>query len=144
MDIPEKIVFKNSFGIVSNQKVSLNTKYGWEEIPLKEISSISFERKFPLWVNYFVPDAIVLFVVLKMSSDRSAIIPAVLVGLALILLLIGAFYYIGSHRIILIMADGKRRSIRVEVTSEEKGRKFANAIGGLVNEGEFQDKNIMQ
>ncbi len=128
MDTQEKTSFKNSFGTVSSQKVMLTIKSGTEEILLKDIADISFERKFPLWVNYFVPDAIILFVVLKMTGDRQSIIPALLVGMSLIFLLIIAFYYIGSHQIVLTLRDGKRKSIRVEVTSEEKGRKFANAI----------------
>lgn len=44
MDNNEKINFNNSFKTVSDQRVIVNYKNGSGDIPLKQISSVAFER----------------------------------------------------------------------------------------------------
>lgn len=129
MDNQEKVIFSNSFGTVSDKRVIVNYKNGSEDFPIKQISSVSFERKqnIPLAIIYFVFGIGVLFAVFNMQEVEGTIIVFALL-LFLFFIFVGIAYYIGNHQIRISSAGQNQKPIKVEMAKTKEGKLFSDAI----------------
>ncbi len=129
MDNSKKIIFTNSFGTVSDKRIIVNAKNGSEDFPLKQISSVSFERKqnIPLAIIYFIVGIGILIGIFNMHEVSGAVIVVALVFF-LFCALVGVAYYIGNYQIKLSAAGQSRKPIKVEMAKTREGREFADAI----------------
>ncbi len=129
MDGNEKIIFSNSFGTVSDKRIIVSYKNGSEDFPLKQISSVSFERKqnIPLAIIYFIVGVGLLIYIFSLSQVPGAI---VVVGAVLFIftILVGLAYYVGHYQIKLSVVGKDRKPIKVEVAKAQEGKEFADAI----------------
>jgi hypothetical protein len=130
MNIEETSVFKNSFGSVTNKRVVLQYKSGTEDIPIGQISSISFRRK----RNYFLSIAsfiiaIIFGCILGVNLEDASGAIAILLFLFIVFsLLSGIANWVGHHEI-LISAGGKdRKALKVELAKTKEGLEFVSCI----------------
>jgi hypothetical protein len=129
LDNSEKIIFTNSFGTVSDKRIIVNYKNGSENFPLKQISSVSFERKqnIPFAIIYFIVSIAIL-----VAISLFPVVPGAVIGAALVLfafcVLVGVAYYIGNYQIKLRAAGQDCKPIRVEMAKTREGREFSDAI----------------
>ena len=129
MENNEKIIFTNSFGTVSDKRVIVNYKNGSEDFPLKQISSVSFERKqnIPLAIIYFIVGVGILVSIFNMQEVPGTMIVVALVFF-LFCVLVGVAYYIGNHQIKISAAGQSHKPIKVEMAKTREGREFSDAI----------------
>lgn len=132
MDTSEKSIYSNYFGSVTDKRVMLNYKSGVEDIPVSQISSISFQRK----RNYFIAVssfvlAIVLIALLLLNSASG--VEAIIYFVFIVFLLIsGAANWLGHH-VILISAAGKdRKPLKVEMSKTKEGLLFVEAVKKII------------
>ena len=129
MDSNEIIIFNNSFGTVSDKRVIINFKDGSVDVPIKQITSISFKRKqnIPLAIIYFIVSASTFVFVFNLNQ-----VPGYMIIIALIIFLlflfIGIAFYIGNHQIKLSTAGKDRKPIKIEMSKTKEGRAFYDAI----------------
>jgi len=126
MDSSEKIIFFNSFGTVSDKRVIINYKKGSVDIPLKQISSVSYERKrnIPLSIFYLVLGIGIFIGIFQMGEN--ILFPMLFFFLYSVL--IGVTYYIGNHQIKFSSSDKDINPIKVEMAKTKEGREFSNSI----------------
>ena len=131
MEAVEKTFFKNSFGTVTDKIITLNYKNRTEDIPLGQITSISFKRKrnYFLSIPCFLIGAILLIVSFSKSDsflDGQQIFFNII--LVIIFFLAGAANWIGHYNII-ISVDGKdRKPLKAEISKASSGKDFVNAV----------------
>lgn len=130
METNEKILFSNSFGSVTDKRIILNYKSGTEDLPVGQITSVSYQHK----RNYVF--AIVGFLiclgglVAMIANIRNIGGVEVLIILlfAIVALLSGIANWIGHHNI-QISAGGKdRKPLKAEMSKTREGREFVDAI----------------
>ena len=129
MDNGEDVLFNNNFGKVTNKRISLNYKTGTEDIPLKQITSVSLQHK----RNYFfsVSSFIVAFVFLVFMIAGPGLRGPELVILLLIFavaLLSGIANWFGHHNIVVSTAGTDRKPLKVEMAKTKDGREFVLAV----------------
>ena len=129
MESSEKIIFSNSFGTVSDKRVIINSKEGSEDLPLKQISSVSFIQKKnkPLALLYFIISIAILIPFFTGQNVPGAMI-VVALFLFIFCVLVGVAYYLGNHQIKLSAAGKDRKPIKVEMSKTKEGREFSDAI----------------
>jgi len=129
MDNNEKILFSNSFGTVSEKRIILNRKNGAEDIPLQNITSISFERKrnITVAVIYFVV-AIGILIEFTYFASVPGYLIVISVVLVLLLLLAGAAYLVGHYRIKYSLSGVDKKPVKVEMAKATQGYEFINAV----------------
>ena len=120
MENSEKIIFSNSFGTVSDKKVIVNYKNGTEFLPLKQITSVTFERNQNLFLAsiYFI-FGICILVFLFDLPKYSGMMFIVALLLFLFCTLIAIAYYIGNHQIKISVAGQDRKPIIVEMAKKK-------------------------
>jgi hypothetical protein len=130
MENNEKLLFSNSFGSVTDKRVILNYKNGAEDIPIGQITSISYQHK----RNYFLSIgsfiiSIFTVVIIVSASDRLGP-PFITVCLLIFILgfLAGIAHWIGHHNIKLSAGGKDRKPLRAEMSKTKEGREFVNAI----------------
>jgi len=130
MNIDEISVFKNSFGAVTNKRVVLHYKNGTEDIPIGQISSISFQRKRNHFLSFgsFVI-AIALACILGIQLENASGVEVLILFLLIIFSLFSGIANRIGHHEILISAGGKdRKALKVEFAKTRDGLEFADAI----------------
>lgn len=129
MDNTEKVIFTNSFGTVTDKRVIVNCKNGSEDIPFKQISSVSFERKqsITLAVFYFIVALGLLVGIFALPRIPAAFV-IVVIFLFLFFILIGIAFYVGNHQIKIGAGGNDRKPIKVEMAKTNEGREFSAAI----------------
>lgn len=129
MEKKEKLIFSNNFGSVSDKRVVLNYKSGSEEIPIGQITSISFQRI----RNYFFAIAsFVMIILILLALTRfwgfNGGVYVVIAILILFLALSGLANWIGHHNIVISAAGQNRKPLKVEMSKTMEGRQFADAV----------------
>jgi hypothetical protein len=125
----ESMIFTNSFGSVTNKRVIINYKGGVQDIPISQVTSVSFERKQNkiLSAVYFLSAIGSIF--LMVSSHRNIGIEVILIFLLLVfLILAGISNYIGRYYIGLTIAGKEAKPIKVEMGKVKEGSEFYQAI----------------
>ncbi|MCX6256250.1 MAG: hypothetical protein NTV31_17510 [Bacteroidia bacterium] len=129
MENNERIVFNNSFGTVSDKRIILNYKNGSEDIPIKQISSVSFERKQNILfaIFYLIIGIGILVGTFSLEQVPGAVIIVALV-LFILFSLVGIAYYMGNYQIKISVSGRDKKPIRVELAKTKEGRDFSEAI----------------
>ncbi|HAR20619.1 MAG TPA: hypothetical protein DCR46_08145 [Cytophagales bacterium] len=130
MIMEETNVFKNSFGSVTNKRVVLQYKNGTEDIPISQISSISFQRKRNHFLSFgsFVI-AIALACILGIQLENASGVEVLILFVLIVFSLFSGIANRVGHHEILISAGGKdRKALKVEFAKTKDGLEFVDAI----------------
>ena len=130
METNEKVLFSNSFGTVSDKRVILNYKKGGEDLPVGQITSVSYQhrRNHIFTIGSFlmaIGGLVLLFLSLNNLTGAKALILLFFIAVAL---LSGIANWIGHH-VIIISAGGKdRKPLKAEMSKTKEGREFVEAV----------------
>lgn len=127
MEINEQIIFSNSFGSVTDKRLVLNYKKGSEDLPIGQITSVSYQHKraFVLAIAGFI-----FFIggIIMLVDNADHIQPALLLFISIIGLLSGIANWIGHHNIVVSAGGKDRKSLKAEMSKTKEGREFVNAV----------------
>ena len=121
MDIPEKFVYSNTFGTITDKRVFLNYKSGTESIPLDQVNTVSFLRK----RNYFFAVGSFAAIALTPTYFANAITIIIIV---LFFMISGIANWIGHHNIIVRVGAEKKKPLKVEMAKTKDGKQFVEAL----------------
>jgi hypothetical protein len=130
MTSDEKMLFSNDFGSVTDKRVILNYKDGSEDIPILQVSSVSYkhERSNFFSIGGFVAAAAVLFFMLYMISVIPGVMVLVMVVIIITGILSGIANWIGHHNIIISSSGNDRKPLKAEMAKTLEGRQFVDAV----------------
>ena len=130
MTSDEKMLFSNGFGSVTDKRVILNYKDGSEDIPISQVSSVSYkhERSYFFSIGGFVAAAAVLFFMLSMISNIPGVMVLVMVIIIIVGILSGIANWIGHHNIIISSSGNDRKPLKAEMAKTREGRQFVDAV----------------
>jgi hypothetical protein len=137
LDQNEHLKFSNTFGSVTDKRIVLNHKNGSEEIPIGQITSISFQKARNTFMSIFsflFSILIILWIVTVINSRSSegGIIVLIASVLLIVSVLSGIANWIGHHNIVISAGGKDRKPIRVEMSKTREGKDFVNAIKKLL------------
>jgi hypothetical protein len=126
----EKMLFNNAFGSVTDKRVILNYKDGAEDIPISQISSVSYKRarSYFFSIGGFVAALIILIMMLSLISDIPGSMILIMVFIILFAILSGIANWIGHHDIIISSSGNDRKPLKAEMAKTKEGRQFVDAI----------------
>jgi len=130
MEAQEKVLFSNSFGSVTDKRIILNYKSGTEDLPLGQITSVSYQhsRNYFFAIGGFALGLIVLLATLTNLHNIGSSEVLIVLIFVIIAILSGVANWIGHHNI-LISAGGKdRKPLKAEMSKTRQGREFADAV----------------
>ena len=134
METNEKILFSNSFGSVTDKRIILNYKSGTEDLPVGQITSVSYQysRNYVFAIGGFlicVGGLVAMFANISHIGGAEVLIILLFIIVAL---LSGIANWIGHHNI-QISAGGKdRKPLRAEMSKTREGREFVDAVKRIV------------
>jgi hypothetical protein len=137
LDQNEHLKFSNTFGSVTDKRIVLNHKNGSEEIPIGQITSISFQKARNTFMSIFsflFSILIILWIVtvINSRSTEGSIIVLIASVLLIVSVLSGIANWIGHHNIVISAGGKDRKPIRVEMSKTREGKDFVNAIKKLL------------
>ena len=137
LDQNEHLKFSNTFGSVTDKRIVLNHKNGSEEIPIGQITSISFQKARNIFMSIFsflFSILIILWIVtvINSRSPEGSVIVLIASVLLIVSVLSGIANWIGHHNIVISAGGKDRKPIRVEMSKTREGKDFVNAIKKLL------------
>ena len=125
----ENMIFSNSFGIVTDKRLIITHKSGSEDVPIKQVTSVSFERNQnrALSVIYFIAALITVLITLNLRAIGSLEILVALI-LLIFFILAGISHYLGNHSIRFTIAGKEGKAIKVEMSKTKEGKEFYQAV----------------
>ena len=137
LDQNEHLQFSNTFGSVTDKRIVLNHKNGSEEIPIGQITSISFQKARNTFMSIFsflFSILIILWIVtvINSRSPEGSVIVLIASVLLIVSVLSGIANWIGHHNIVISAGGKDRKPIRVEMSKTREGKDFVNAIKKLL------------
>lgn len=137
LDQNEHLQFSNTFGSVTDKRIVLNYKNGSEEIPIGQITSISFQKarnKFMSIFSFLISILLIVFIitVVNSRSPESSIFVLIASLLFVLSVLSGIANWIGHHNIAISAGGKDRKPIKVEMSKTREGKDFVNAIKKLL------------
>ena len=137
LDQNEHLQFSNTFGSVTDKRIVLNHKNGSEEIPIGQITSISFQKARNIFMSIFSFLFSILIIpwivtVINSRSSEGSIIVLIASVLLIVSVLSGIANWIGHHNIVISAGGKDRKPIRVEMSKTREGKDFVNAIKKLL------------
>ena len=137
LDQNEHLKFSNTFGSVTDKRIVLNHKNSSEEIPIGQITSISFQKARNTFMSIFsflFSILIILWIVTVINerSSEGGIIVLIASVLLIVSVLSGIANWIGHHNIVISAGGKDRKPIRVEMSKTRDGKDFVNAIKKLL------------
>jgi hypothetical protein len=134
METEEKLIFTNLFGSVSNKRIILNYKSGTEDIPVGQITSVSFKHK----RNYFFAIVGYAFGIVLLGfmffniNNLTGVEVLIIVILYVIALISGLANWIGHHNILVKTTGQNIKALKVEIAKTKEGRKYVEAVKEVV------------
>jgi hypothetical protein len=137
LDQNEHLQFSNTFGSVTDKRIVLNHKNGSEEIPIGQITSISFQKARNVFMSIFsflfsILIIVYIVTIINSRSSEGSIIVLIASALLIISVLSGIANWIGHHNIVISAGGKDRKPIRVEMSKTREGKDFVNAIKKLL------------
>lgn len=137
LDQNEHLQFSNTFGSVTDKRIVLNYKNGSEEIPIGQITSISFQKARNTFMSIFsfiISILLIVYIITIVNSRNSAGGIFVLIASLIFILsvLSGIANWIGHHNIAISAGGKDRKPIKVEMSKTREGKDFVNAIKKLL------------
>jgi hypothetical protein len=129
-DTSEKVIYSNHLGTVTDKRVILNYKTGTEDIPIAQISSVSFQhvRNSFFAIANFAMAVLILAIMFSMLNQLNGVATLVVIIVVLLLLVTGIANWIGHHNILVSTAGQNRKPLKVEMAKTSEGLQFANAV----------------
>jgi hypothetical protein len=130
METNEKIIFKNLFGLVTDKRVTLNYKSGAEDIPIGQITSVSYQHKrnyFFLTLSFIMTIGGIVTLIATISNMEGFNVLFILV-IIIIATLSGIAHWIGHNNIQISAGGNDRKPLRVEMSKIREGREFVDAV----------------
>lgn len=134
METNEKILFSNSFGSVTDKRIILNYKSGTEDLPVGQITSVSYQHKrnYVFAIGGFLISLGGLIAILVNNSNLNGAGVLIILLIIILALLSSIANWIGHHNI-QISAGGKdRKPLRAEMSKTRDGREFVDAVKRVV------------
>lgn len=133
----ERLHFSNLFGSVTDKRIVLNHKNGSEEIPIGQITSISFQKARNTFMSIFsflfsILIIVYMVAVINSRSSEGSIIVLIASVLLIVSVLSGIANWIGHHNIVISAGGKDRKPIRVEMSKTREGKEIVNAIKKLL------------
>jgi hypothetical protein len=130
MDNQNMTAFKNHFGMIKDQMLTLNHKNGTEEIPITKVTSVGFEHHRSLFFGIgglaigFIGAYMMAFEFQHLGGTE------VLTGTLFLLIAIlgGIANLIGHHEIRISVSGNDRKPIKVEMSKTKEGVEFVSAL----------------
>jgi len=137
LDQNEHLQFSNTFGSVTDKRIVLNYKNGSEEIPIGQITSISFQKARNMFMSIFsfiISILLIVYIIAIVNSWNSEGGIFVLIASLIFILsvLSGIANWIGHHNIDISAGGKDRKPIKVEMSKTREGKDFVNAIKKLL------------
>jgi hypothetical protein len=137
LDQNEHLQFSNTFGSVTDKRIVLNYKNGSEEIPIGQITSISFQKARNMFMSIFsfiISILLIVYIIAIVNSRNSEGGIFVLIASLIFILsvLSGIANWIGHHNIAISAGGKDRKPIKVEMSKTREGKDFVNAIKKLL------------
>lgn len=130
METNEKILFSNSFGSVTDKRIILNYKSGTEDLPVGQITSVSYQHKrnYVFAIGGFLITIGGLVAMLANISNIGSAEVLIILLFIIVAMLSGIANWIGHHNI-QISAGGKdRKPLKAEMSKTREGREFVDAV----------------
>ncbi len=130
MEKNETILFSNSFGSVTDKRIILNYKSGSEDLPIGQITSISYKHK----RNYFfVIVSFVIFLggiisIINNINNLGGSEVLIILAYVIIAFLSSLANWIGHHNIEISVGGKDRKPLKAEMSKTREGREFVDAI----------------
>ena len=130
MEANEKILFSNTFGSVTDKRVILNYKSGTEDIPVGQVTSISYkhDRNYFFSIGGFVVGVGGLIVMIGSLRHLGGAEVLIILLVAIVGLLSGIANWIGHHNIVISAGGKDRKPLRAEMSKTREGREFMDAV----------------
>ncbi len=130
METNEKLLFSNSFGSVTDKRIILNYKSGTEDLPIGQITSVSYQHKrnYVFAIGGFLISLgglVAMLANIRYVGGAQALIT--LVGI-IFFLLSGIANWIGHHNIQISAGGNDRKPLRAEMSKTREGREFVDAV----------------
>jgi hypothetical protein len=137
LDQNEHLQFSNTFGSVTDKRIVLHYKNGSEEIPIGQITSISFQKARNMFMSIFsflISILLIVYIIAIVNSRNSEGGIFVLIASLIFILsvLSGIANWIGHHNIAISAGGKDRKPIKVEMSKTREGKDFVNAIKKLL------------
>ena len=135
-DKSENIILTNIFGMVTDKRVTLHYKSGTEDIPIEQITSISFLHKRNLIfaaVGFFSVIVFFVLLIVLLVKESSGLFILLSVVLILFGFLTGLANWVGHHVIIIHAEREKRKPLKVEMSRTKEGKQFVDTIKKLMS-----------
>jgi hypothetical protein len=133
MESNEKIIYSNSFGSVTDKRIILNYKNGVEDLPIGQITSVSYLHKrnnFMAIFSFLVGVAGIIGLITLMNEYGRIGGGELIIIMILILFatLSGIANWIGHHLIIISTGGNNREPLKAEMSKTREGREFVDAV----------------
>lgn len=130
MENSENKIFTSTFGMVTDKRIILNYKSGTEDIPVGQISSISFQHKrnYFFAIGGFAIGIVALIFMLTNLSHLGGIEVLIIIVITILGLLSGLANWIGHHNIVISTSGKNRKPLKVEMAKTRDGRQFVDAV----------------
>lgn len=130
MSNEEKMIFSNSLGSVTDQRVILNYKNGTEHIALAQISSVRYKHVRSLFFSLggYAVSIIVLLFMLSMIDKMSGVFVLICCIIIIIGVLSGLANWYGHHEIVISVGGQDRKPLKAELSKTREGRELSDAI----------------
>jgi hypothetical protein len=130
MENSENKIFTNTFGMVTDKRIILNYKSGAEDIPVEQISSISFQykRNYFFAIGGFAIGIVALIFMLTNLSHLGGFEVLIIIIITILGLLSGLANWIGHHNIVISTSGKNRKPLKVEMAKTRDGRQFVDAV----------------
>jgi len=126
----EKIIFSNSFGSITDKRVTLNYNNGAEDIVIGQITSVSFQRK----RNYLISiigisiSLLWFFQLISISNNLGGTEEILTLIIILLLILFSIIKWIGAYKIQISANGNNRKPLKVKNSQKKEGFEFVEAI----------------
>jgi len=130
METNEKIIFSNTFGSVTDKRIILNYKEGSEDLPIGQVTSISYKhrRNYFFAIGSFIVAVVIFLVLLSNLSRLGGLEAFIVLFFVLILSLSGIANWIGHHNIVISSGGKDRKPLKTEMSKTKEGRDFTDAV----------------
>lgn len=130
METNEKIIFSNSFGSVTDKRIILNYKSGTEDLPIVQITSVSYQHKrnYVLAIGSFLICLSGLVAMFTNISNIGGAEVLIILLFLFVVLLSGIANWIGHHNIQISVGGKDRKPLKAEMSKTREGRDFVDAV----------------
>jgi hypothetical protein len=131
----EHLILQNSIGTVTNKKLILKYKNGNEEIPISNVTSVSYihKRGYFFAIGNFVFTAFLLFTCLLTINQLGGVYVLVILLISIFSLLTGIANWVGNYNIVISVSGNNRKPLSVPFSKTKEGLDLVNSIKKVIS-----------